>query len=543
MSHPPARAEGEPSEPTRQLEHELARENTELEKSLAVMRGVLDAVTDAILVIDESGRVAKLNRKLLALWNVPEPLRRSLESGCDASLLLEHELGLVTGPERHAARVKRLYSDERSVATDQIELVDGRAISRYTAPVRTSDGKVRGRLWCFRDVTDARKLAARRAVVSERLASVGQLVGSVAHEINNPLAYIAGNLDYVADALRAGARTHEDELLEAIEDARTGVERIKVIVRDLRALARVDEDTREPMDVRPVLETALQMANNELRHRARVIRDLRPVPAVSANAGRLTQVFLNLLMNAAQAIPDGRASENTVTVATSTSPLGGACIEIRDTGTGIAPDLVERIFDPFFTTKPIGAGPGLGLTICKGIIETLGGTIEVESREGAGTTVIVELPPAAPLAGRAPGTSTPPASRAARRSILVIDDDVHIRRWFQRLLPAHDLTVVPTVTLAEQAIESRSFDVVLCDVMMPDRTGMDLHASLARRHPELVGRLIFMSGGVFTPALSTFVETVSNPCLRKPFGKKELEEAIAKVLLDFASNATGEPSA
>lgn len=527
MSSPPPSSERQRSALAR-LEDELERKNAELEKSLAMMSGVLEAVADAILVVEERGVVAT-NRRFVEIWRIPDALRRSLEAGGDAGPLLEHELTLVTSPERHAARVLQLCTDANSVATDEIELADGRVIRRYTAPVRTANGDVRARVWCFRDVTEARKLAARRAVVADRMASVGQLVGSVAHEINNPLAYIAGNLDFVADSLVSGAGNQDDDLLDAIEDARTGVERIKVIVRDLRTLSHVDEDTREPMDVRPILETALQMANNELRHHARVVRDLRPVPMVSANAGRLTQVFLNLLMNAAQALPEGRASENTVTVSTSVSPLGGTCVQVRDTGGGILPEHLERIFDPFFTTKPVGAGTGLGLAICKGIVEKLGGTIEIESRPGAGTTVTVELPAAEASTGRGASVPAPDAS-PARRSMLVIDDDVRIRRWFQRVFAGRDLMVVASVTAAEEALATRDFDVILCDVMMPDRTGMDLHASLASRRPELVSKLIFMSGGVFTPALATFIETVPTPCLRKPFDRDELERAIEKVI-------------
>lgn len=512
-----------------QLRAEIEREN-ELARSLAMTRSVLDAVADAILVVDETGAVASVNRRFIAMWRVPESLKGVTEAGSKAELLIHHAATLTAKPESFLERTRQLSEDKNAVATDEIELADGRTISRYTSPVQSGPGEIRARVWSFRDVTEARGLAARRAVVAERMTSVGQLVGSVAHEINNPLAYIAGNLDVVVDALGAGTPMPREEMLEALEDARTGVERIKVIVRDLRTLSRMDDETRESIDVRTVLETALQMAHNELYHRARVVRNLRSVPLVSANSVRLTQVFLNLLMNAAHAIPDGRASENSVTITTSPSPLGGASIEISDTGGGIAPAHLERIFDPFFTTKPVGAGTGLGLTICKGIVEKLGGTIEVESRPGIGTTFTVELPPSTLEPTASPRVSTLPAPPPPKRSVLVIDDDARIRRWFERVLAHHDLIVAPSVEIAEDAIKTGSFDVIFCDVMMPDRTGMDMHEVISSQRPDLLSRVVFMSGGAFTPVLSRFLETVPNLCLRKPFEKEALERAIERVV-------------
>ncbi|HVH44604.1 MAG TPA: ATP-binding protein [Labilithrix sp.] len=502
----------------------LQKQSDELASRLALMTSVQESVREAIVVVDCNLSVLWFNRHFVELWHVPpEVVERA-----STPELLDPVIALVADAERFLARIREIHAAPEATSTDELELTDGRIISRYSAPVIAFDGKVEGRVWCFRDVTEKRRLAARRAVVAERMASVGQLVASVAHEINNPLAYIDGNVEVVMEALE-----NEDEapeLVTALADARAGVERIKVIVRDLRVLSRIDDETREPTDLHAVLEAALQMANNELRHHAQVIRELGTVPLVSANGVRLTQVFLNLLVNAAHALPVGRASANTVTVRTSTSACGGARIEIEDTGTGIAPEHLERIFDPFFTTKQLGAGTGLGLSICKGIIDKLGGSIEVESRPGVGTTFTVELPPGMPPSRRPGRTSLTPASkRGARRSILVVDDDAHIRRWLERVLAHHEVTTVTSVDAAEQAISVCSFDVIVCDVMMPDRTGLDMYGVIQRKHPELLSRVVFISGGVFTPKLSSFIENVSNPCLRKPFTKNELERAIEAV--------------
>jgi signal transduction histidine kinase len=503
-------------------EAEIERKSDELASSLALMKSVQESVREGILVVDTARTVVSFNQNCVAMsrsapkivGGVPDAMMKNLET-------------LVEDQAQFAARIIEIYGEPEMIATDEIVLRDGRIVSRYSAPVRAKDGAVTGRVWSFRDVTVERKLAARRAVVAERMASVGQLVASVAHEINNPLAYIAGNVELAMDALAQGDTRRMRATVEALADAKAGVERINVIVRDLRALSRVDDETREVTDLHAVLETALQMANNELRHRAQVIRELDVVPLVSANPVRLTQVFLNLLLNAAHAIPDGRASANIVTVRTSTTASGAARIEVIDTGSGMDADTLERIFDPFFTTKPMGVGTGLGLSICRGIVDKLGGSIDVESRLGAGSTFVVELPASAPTStrnGRAPSDN--PAPVTERRAILVVDDDPQIRRWVERALHDDEVTSVASVDAAALAIETRKFDAILCDVMMPDRTGLDMHGILQHRHPELLPRIVFMSGGAFTPTLAAFIEKVPNICLKKPFTRTELERAV-----------------
>lgn len=516
---------------------EIARQREELSRNLALMQGVQESVADAIVVIDDAGRILTYNQRFLETFEISQA---QVASGVAA--LLNHARSRVRD-HRDLERIMEHYVDSNESGADELEMLNGRVFNRYTAPVTTPDGKVQGRVWCFREITEERKLAAHRAVVTERMTSVGQLVASVAHEINNPLAYIAGNVETAIDALSEPPDQGDelgmsrDDLVEALEDARLGVDRIKIIVRDLRALSRVDDETREEVDLRSVIETSLQMANNELRHRARIIRDLQKTPNISANSVRLGQVFLNLLVNAAHAIPDGRASENSVYVGTRTTPDGNARIEIRDTGSGIAPEHIERIYDPFFTTKPVGTGTGLGLSICKGIVDKLGGTIAVESTPDVGTKFVVELPPATRRPSRALGSPSgrpePGApSKLGRdaKSILVVDDDAQIRRWFQRILPRHKVTTVASVEAAEDAIMKAQFDVILCDVMMPDRSGLDMHRLIETKRPDLLKRVVFMSGGAFTPALATFLETVPNPCLKKPFRREELERAIEAAL-------------
>lgn len=385
-------------------------------------------------------------------------------------------------------------------------------------------------------------VAHDKLALSERMASMGTLAAGVAHEINNPLAFVLSNLEYVESALRssldervstgasdkAGARLREAG--NAINDARAGAERVRNIVRDLNTFSRGTSDRVEAIDLVSTLETSIRMAQNELQHRARVEREFAAVPVVIGHAGRLAQVFVNLLVNAAQAIPEGNASKNEVRVVARTDGRGRAVIEIRDTGTGIARDVLPRILDPFFTTKQFGQGTGLGLSICHGIVLAMGGELQVESEVGKGSVFRVFLPP-----GKAAAASVRPPPKAepgGRARILVVDDEPMFGKAVERVLGEDHEVVFETI--AHRALSRLSagekFDVVLCDIMMPDCTGMEFYAKLRSIDATLAARIVFTTGGAFTGPARDFLDRVSNPRVAKPFTKREIEAAIELVL-------------
>src|SRR5262249_34570195 len=298
-----------------------------------------------------------------------------------------------------------------------------------------------------------RRAMQAQLLVASRLASVGTLAAGVAHEINNPLAFVNANVLYLADELqrfRSALGPATDEILQLVTETRQGVERIGLIVRDLKAFSRVDsEDVSSLVDVRKVLAFAEKMAGKEMRQRARVVRDLQPVSMVKANESRLGQVFLNLLLNAAQAIPDGAAADHEIRIRTRIDALERVVVEVSDTGRGIPEELRARIFDPFFTTKPVGEGTGLGLSICLGIVRSLGGEIPLESEVGRGSTSRVAPPP---QKEEREVTLIRPLDQAAetRLRLLVVDDEPYICSAIQRLLRReHD---VPALTTARQAL-------------------------------------------------------------------------------------------
>jgi CheY-like chemotaxis protein len=372
------------------------------------------------------------------------------------------------------------------------------------------------------------------------MASVGTLAAGVAHEINNPLAFILANLEFAVSELeRTGA---DPEVLRALGEARDGSVRVREIVRDLRTFSRAESGAKERVDPRSLLQAAIGLAQNEIRHRARLEVDVGEVPVVLGPERRLVQVFVNLLVNAAQAIPEGRADQEVVRATVDTAPDGRARIAISDSGSGIAPEVRARIFDPFFTTKPVGVGTGLGLAICHGIVSALGGEIHVESTPGRGSTFRVLLPPA-PLeetaAAPAPPEEAVPAPIAAAEGqdrggrILVVDDDVLVGRAVGRMLSSRHAVV--TRSSAREALDELGrgrdgYDVVLCDLMMPEMTGMELHARLRELDPALADRTIFITGGAFTPGASEFLARVPNPRLEKPFDPDRLRELVAGML-------------
>ena len=385
------------------------------------------------------------------------------------------------------------------------------------------------------------ELAISRRALADRLSAVTALAAGVAHELNNPLAYVMANLAFLADRtgriaeLLSGApQTAQDaglvaELNDAMREARTGAERMRLVVRDLKTFARVEEEQHRPIDVRPLLDSCMNVAWTEIRRRAHLSRDLEPVAPVLGDEARLSQVFLNLILNAAQSIPAGRADDHEVRIATRTLTDGRVAIEVHDTGTGIAPEHLPRIFDPFFTTKGPGSGTGLGLSICHAVVESMGGDIQVESTLGKGSTFRVVLAAAERQVAKEAGFPTPPPA-PARARILVVDDEPLVGTVLRRTLTEHEVTVVESGPAALDRISAgEKYDVVLSDLLMPGMSGMELYRTLVERDPVLARRFVFLTGGAFTPAAREFLETEQVAFIEKPFDLPALRAAVRRI--------------
>ena len=375
--------------------------------------------------------------------------------------------------------------------------------------------------------TAERQAAERQLVLVERLAAVGSLAAGVAHEINNPLAFVITNLELLErELVRADQR-----LVALIRDARFGAERVRLIVQDLKVLSRDNAAQREPVSLDRVVESALRIAGRDLGQRARLILELGDPPPVLGNQARLGQLVLNLLLNAAQAFPPDFRGEARIRVRTGVAPDGRVLLEVRDNGCGIAPEHLQKIFVPFFTTKPAGEGTGLGLSICQGIATAHGGEITVESRQGAGSSFRVLLPPheaeeRAPEA--TPVVPLPSPAQEERRRVLIVDDEARLAHSMRLLLePEHEAVVC---TSGEEALallrKDAAFDLILCDLHMPGLSGIDLHREIAAANPPLAERMIFLSGGAITDEARAFVATASRRVLDKPIRPERLLEIV-----------------
>jgi signal transduction histidine kinase len=364
----------------------------------------------------------------------------------------------------------------------------------------------------------------------QRAQSLGILAAGLAHEINNPLAYATGNLEYLRERLPDVSEPTDAECLQVLDEALEGTLRIQRIVADLKALSSTQVEATEPVDLKAVTESTLRMAANQLRHKAQVVRDYgEDEPRVRGTSTKLGQVLLNLVLNAAHAIPEGHVSEHRITVSLRTDATE-VRLAVSDTGCGIAPDVLPRIFDPLFTTRRAGEGMGMGLAICRDIVTALGGRIDVRSEPGRGTTVEVTLPRAEAPVPLAPSLQS--LARSEGRRVLVVDDEPRVLDLMRRLLRGHELVTVPDGRAALARLSGDSaFDVILCDLMMPELTGVDVYQAVRDAWPGLHERIVFISGGAFTPETKRFLQEVKNPVLAKPFDARHLRDAVMAVAL------------
>jgi PAS domain S-box-containing protein len=508
----------------RESEAKFREAERQASERAAVLDALFESVPDVVIHVDPDGKIRLTNR------GFPGVPREAMTGSSWLSWVPSEQREQMTHAFETVMSTGKPTSFEASLPA-----FDGApAAYWYTIAPVLRDGKITGAVVVARDIT-ARKQSEAQLIVSDRMASVGTLAAGVAHEINNPLASVTANLSLVSQQLESLTQLYPipSDVLDAIQDSREGAERVRLIVRDLKIFSRGEEAKHGPINVEQVLESTLRMAWNEVRHRAQLTRIYGKVPPVAGNEARLGQVFLNLVINAAQAIPEGNYALNEVRVETQLDAANRAVVvSISDTGTGIPVEVQGRLFTPFVTTKPVGVGTGLGLSICQRIISSLGGHITFESTPGRGTTFRVSLP----MAERSPPPPEAQPENAAkptrRGAVLVIDDEVMIGQFVTRLLSTeHDVRVVDC---AEDALglfrAGQRFDVVLCDLMMPQVTGMDLYAVLCELDRQQAERIVFMTGGAFTPSARAFLNSVPNPRLEKPFEVQELRALVNRLV-------------
>jgi PAS domain S-box-containing protein len=515
----------------------LSKAQEALRASEEQYRQIVEATSDGIMKLDLLERIVFVNRRLAEMLGY-SPAEMV---GTNVSVFMSATADQ-TIPGARLARGATI--GDAVDTTFRHKKGTDISVNIATSALLDPEGRHVGTLEMVRDVTDRKKLQAQ-LMVSDRMASMGTLAAGVAHEINNPLTAVISNLACIADALEeragrpAGVTSAEErtawlaeQVKGPLDDAREGAERVRLIVRDLKTFSRSpSEEPTALVDVEAVMESSLRMGWNEVRHRASVVKVYGQVPRVVANEARMGQVFLNLILNAAQALQEGRAESNEIRVSTR---LEGdrVIIEVCDTGPGIPADIIDRIFDAFFTTKGVGVGTGLGLAISQRIVTDMGGRLTVASEMGQGTTFRVALPVTDQRACATPALIEAPAVGGRRGHILVVDDEQLILRGVQRSLGGkHEVVAVLS---AKEALalfaRGETFDLILCDLMMPEMTGVELHHELSRIAPEQARRMIFMTGGAFTDKARQFLADAPRGHIEKPFHLDSLRATVQRHL-------------
>jgi PAS domain S-box-containing protein len=528
-----------------QLEARRKRQQLAVERAAAVASarrtGVLfEAMTEGVIVFARNGTIADANSaagRILGV-QVAQMLGRSPADGSwrcvreDGSPLLSSEYPALATLETGRANLNKIVGMYRPSG-------EFCWLSINALPLADANDE-RAVLATFHDITAiqlARAAAARQS--QERLITTGTLAAGVGHEINNPLAFVLGNLEFALEELRAidavepSARLRD--LIFALDEARVGAERIRKIVRGLGALVR-EETTPVPTDVAAAVEISLTMAAHVLRGKATVVKQLEPVALVQADDSRLCQVLVNLIINAAQAFPSSDVENNHIVIASAMVEGAKVAISVSDNGPGIPEHLLARIFDPFFTTKGPGQGTGLGLSICQGVVTSLGGELRVESHTPGGTTFRVLLPACSgealgtTLEQRLTDTPTPPAYLGRRGSVLIVDDEPSLLSSMRRVLERdHDVTALVDARVALAHIEAGSrFDVVFCDLMMPGMSGDALYGAVRQLDPALAERFVFITGGVTDGRVQPFLSELPNQRIQKPFATESLRGLVRR---------------
>jgi PAS domain S-box-containing protein len=385
-----------------------------------------------------------------------------------------------------------------------------------------------GGLSLFFDAETAGPTAGRE--LSDRMVSLGQLAAGIAHEINNPLAYAMGNLSFAIEHLQGlpDATPELATVLAALRDALEGAERVRRTVRDLKMFAGPESGRQGPVDVERALRAAISMANMEIRHRARLALDFDVVPPAQSNESHLAHVFLNLLLNATHALGDADAQKNEIRVTLRHLPDERVMVQIKCSGQNIGP--AAETLDPFPMSR-LRESAGLDLALCHRLVQDSGGEFLVENTADTGPTFTILLSPAMEGADSIVPSPTPRGARQRGR-VLVVDDEPRIGSAIARILdPAHQVTAVYTARDAIRRLErGERYDVILCDVLMPQMSGYDLYRSLEQIAPEVVSRIIFMTGGPFSTRGAGFLESVPNARLEKPFSPEALRTLVQRSL-------------
>jgi PAS domain S-box-containing protein len=506
----------------------VRRARRQAEEARDQLAAIVESSDDAIIGKTLDGRITSWNAGAERLYGYPR------------ADVIGQSIALVIPPDRPDELPAILARLQRGERLEHYETVwmrkDGTrlGVSLTVSPMVDAAGHVVGASAIARDITARRQAEAqvqrqREALFqSEKLAMMGQLLAGVAHELNNPLSIVMGQASLLRQSV---SNTRQLERAETIVQA---AERCARIVRNFLALARQRPPERRPMHVNQVVREVVELLAYPLRVDSVDVQfELAPdLPLVWGDRHQLHQVMVNLVTNAQQAMREV-AGPRHLTLATGVDAGERQIwLEVRDTGPGVAAALQQQIFEPFVTTKPPGMGTGLGLSLSQEIVERHGGTIRLGQAAPQGAVFRVTLPMDAPR--EAALEATPPVEAPAIRGkrVLVVDDEPGIASVVAEVL-ALDEHIVETAAHGGEALAkvcTHPYDLIISDIRMPEVDGPNFYRALARRDPQLLPRLMFMTGDTLNASTREFLEQTRVPCVRKPFTLVEIRAIVQQTL-------------
>jgi two-component system NtrC family sensor kinase len=435
------------------------------------------------------------------------------------------------------ARLTQILDPGVSVGQTERRLVtlDGREIIVATSGVPFTQGMKRLALVIFVDISELKQaeseIARQREALhqAEKISALGSLLAGVAHELNNPLSVVIGR------SIMLGEKQLDPLVAAGIEKIRAAAERCAGIVKSFLAMARQQAQARVPVRIDALMDSSLDflaysLDNAGIRVSKRFSSNL---PGTLADPDQLSQVFNNLITNAQQALVDWSGPRELHVTADVDRRLGEIRITVSDTGPGIPEDVQNRVFDPFFTTKPMGAGTGIGLALCRGILEAHGGTIAVGKSPSGGASFLVTLPVVEAETGLAGTGASNVVEKSKPISILIVDDEEEIRTMLGDILTAdgHRVEEATDGSDALARLADGPYDLVISDLIMPVLDGPGLYAALRAQHPSMAERIVFITGDTLSPTAQEFLKHAGRPVIEKPFMPEEVRRTVRECIM------------
>ena len=513
-------------------EEDRRKAEEELRWRTAFFEAQVESALDGIMVVDHDGTIILQNKRVSELWKMPAEIESK-----DYSAQVEFVVSRTKNPDQFVEKMEHLNAHPDEVSQDEVELLDGTILERYSSPVKDRVGKYYGRIWFFHEITKRRQLEGQFRQ-AQKMEAVGQLTGGIAHDFNNLLGVIVGNLDLLERLV-----PENEVALKRVHTAQRAAERGADLTGRLLAFC-------SSVELRPSSTDLHDCVRNMIELGRAVGPDVRftthfddSVPQVFVDAAALESALLNLVVNARDAMPNG----GSLTISTQLRSLDGsyplvqagelragryASVSVSDTGQGMSKETVERVFEPFFTTKPRGKGTGLGLAMVYGFARQSGGAVRIYSELGHGTTVTLYLRLADDVTQPLPAVGATLPTRALTGKVLVVDDEPDLLDIAIAYLEQTGFTAYQAADGASalDVLELHTdINLIVTDIIMPGgMNGVELAQKVHQLLPQI--KIIYSSGFPADSLAERNMPALDGPLLRKPYQRTEFDAAIRRAL-------------